>query len=77
MAGHSEVTPGRCDSCGREDEDVTEVVRLYVVTEAWDQAPSANEAEGTEWWCFPCRTHYPHRKADAPHRKADAPRPGP
>ena len=56
------VTHGTCDSCGRGDEAVVEVVRLYVVPETWDQEPSVSEAEGTEWWCFPCRTHYPHRE---------------
>jgi len=57
------VTNGTCESCGRDDEDVVEVVRLYVVPEAWDTEPSVTEGQGTEWWCFPCRTHYPHRVA--------------
>jgi hypothetical protein len=61
MDDHSTVTNGTCDSCGRGDEDVTEVVRLYVVPESWDQEHRVTEAEGTEQWCFPCRTHYPHR----------------
>ncbi|MEL7206821.1 MAG: hypothetical protein AAGK32_01070 [Actinomycetota bacterium] len=52
---------GRCDSCGDEDTDVVTVVRLYVVPEAWDTEGSVTEAEGTEAWCFPCRSHYPHR----------------
>jgi hypothetical protein len=55
------VTSGTCDSCGREDEDVTEVVRVYVAPESWDQERQVTEAEGTEQWCFPCLTHYPHR----------------
>ena len=57
----STVTTGTCDSCGRDDEDVTEVVRVYVVPESWDQERQVTEAEGTERWCFPCLTHYPHR----------------
>ena len=61
MADQSDVTKGTCDSCGRDDEDVTEVVRLYVVPESWDQERQVTEAEGTERWCFPCLTHYPHR----------------
>ena len=66
MADQRGVTVATCDSCGRDQEEVVEVVRLYVVTEAWDQEPSITEAEGTERWCFPCRTHYPHRLS--PHR---------
>jgi hypothetical protein len=61
MADQAGVTFGTCDSCGRGDEDVTEVVRVYVVAESWDQERQVTEAEGTERWCFPCLTHYPHR----------------
>jgi len=61
MADQRGVTRGTCDSCGRHDEDVTEVVRVYVVAETWDQERQVTEAEGTERWCFPCLTHYPHR----------------
>ena len=32
-----------------------------MVPEAWDQERQVTEAEGTERWCFPCLTHYPHR----------------
>ena len=64
MADQRPVTNGTCDSCGRDHEEVTEVVRVYVVPEAWDQEPKVTEAEGTEWWCFPCLTHYPHRVVD-------------
>ncbi len=64
MADQVPSTVGRCDSCGREDEEVTEVVRLYVVPESWDQERQVSEAEGTERWCFPCLTHYPHRVVD-------------
>ena len=61
MPDQPPVTNGTCDSCGRDDEQVTEVVRLYVVPENWDQERQVTEAEGTERWCFPCLTHYPHR----------------
>lgn len=57
--------PGRCDSCGDEVDDLLAVVRLYVVPESWDTEGRVTEAEGTERWCFPCRTHYPHRPVDA------------
>jgi hypothetical protein len=62
MAGDSRGRP--CGSCGRDDEAVTEVVRLYVVPGDWDQERQVTEAEGIEWWCFACRTHYPHRPHD-------------
>lgn len=52
---------GTCDSCGDAVDDLLAVTRLYVVPESWDSAGSVTEAEGTEHWCFPCRTHYPHR----------------
>jgi hypothetical protein len=50
-----------CDSCGDAAGDLVAVTRLYVVPESWDTAGSVTEADGTERWCFPCRTHYPHR----------------
>ena len=53
-----------CESCGRTDDDIEAVVRQYVVPEAWDQEGSVTDAEGTEQWCFSCRTQYPHRPAD-------------
>jgi hypothetical protein len=65
MEDQAPVTNGTCDSCGRDDEDVTEVVRVYVVPESWDQEPRVTEAEGTERWCFPCLTLYPHRVVGA------------
>jgi hypothetical protein len=65
MAEQHEVATATCDSCGRDHEEVVEVVRLYVVAGSWDQEPSITEAGGTERWCFPCRTHYPHRVVGA------------
>jgi hypothetical protein len=50
-----------CDSCGDTTDDLVVVTRLYVVPESWDRDGSVTEADGTEQWCFPCRTHYPHR----------------
>lgn len=54
---------GTCDSCGDTVDDLVVVTRLYVVPESWDSEPSVTESEGSESWCFPCRTHYPHREA--------------
>lgn len=38
--------------------------RVYVTPEAWD-TPERVEPAGEEWWCFVCRTHYPHQAVDA------------
>jgi hypothetical protein len=54
---------GTCDSCGRDDEEVVLVRRLYVTPEAWD-TPEKVEAGGEERWCFVCRTHYPHEELE-------------
>jgi hypothetical protein len=54
------VTTGTCQSCGRDDEEIVLVRRLYVTPEAWD-TPGKVEVAGEEWWCFVCRTHYPHQ----------------
>ena len=53
-----------CESCGREDEAVFYVRRYYVTPEAWD-TPGQVTPAGEEWWCFACRTHYPHEPLGA------------
>ena len=63
------MTPGVCDSCGREDDDLDEVHRVYVVPESWDTPGSVTVEPGVELWCFSCRTHYPHQ----PTSEADTP----
>ena len=50
-----------CDSCGRDDDPVEVVHRVYVTPEAWDSPGREEVVETTERWCFVCRTHYPHR----------------
>ena len=58
------TTTASCDSCGREDR-LERVRRLYVVPESWDTPGSVTEAEGTEAWCFTCRSMYPHAETEA------------
>jgi hypothetical protein len=60
----TDTTPGRCESCGRDDEAVLVVRRLYITPEAWDTPEKVVRGE-LEAWCFVCRTHYPHEAADA------------
>ena len=54
------VASGTCDSCGRDDEDLAKVHRVYVTPEAWDTEEKAEVQADVEVWCFSCRTHYPH-----------------
>ena len=48
-----------CESCGRDDEPLTKVQRIYH-TPASGDTPASERAGDIEWWCFVCRTHYPH-----------------
>jgi hypothetical protein len=57
--------PGTCESCGAAGEELTLVRRVYVTPESWDTDGRVDVA-GLEWWCFLCRTHYPHQDPDAP-----------
>jgi hypothetical protein len=55
-----------CASCGAPDDDLTAVRRVYVTPEAWDTEERVDVVDEVEWWCFPCRTHYPHQPVDDP-----------
>ena len=55
---------GRCESCGREDEDVVAVHRVYVTPETWDTEGKVDVVDEVEQWCFVCRSHYPHQEVD-------------
>lgn len=56
---------GTCESCGRDEDDLLLVRRLYVTPEAWD-TPAKVEEGGLEMWCFVCRTHYSHEEVEQP-----------
>jgi hypothetical protein len=58
------MTATRCHSCGRDDEPLTEVQRIYITPASWDTEAQQRPAEGTEWWCLVCQTHYPHEPVD-------------
>ncbi len=49
-----------CESCGRDDEPLTEVRRIYVTPASWDTEAKSEPATGTERWCDVCMVHYPH-----------------
>lgn len=53
-----------CQSCGREDEALVSVHRIYVILAADGQPEHHQRVDEPERWCFPCRTHYPHEVAD-------------
>ena len=50
-----EVRSGTCENCARDDADLVAVHRVYLDP---DQT-----LEETEWWCFTCRSMYPHEVA--------------
>lgn len=52
--------PATCASCGRADDDLEAVRRVYVTPEAWDAEGKVDVQDDVEVWCFPCRSHYPH-----------------
>lgn len=49
-----------CQSCGRDDEPLTHVRRIYVSPASWDSEESRKPADHTELWCEVCMVHYPH-----------------
>lgn len=50
-----------CESCGAEDEDLTEVKRVYLTPESWDTEANSRVADDSEQWCAVCMVHYPHQ----------------
>lgn len=48
-----------CDSCGSEDDRLVRVRRIYLDPHAGGDGDHRILDED-EWWCLPCRTHYPH-----------------
>lgn len=54
------MTESDCQSCGRDDEPLTEVRRLYITPASWDREREVRPAAETELWCDICMVHYPH-----------------
>ena len=40
------------------------VRRVYITPETWDSPGSTKTMDELEWWCFACRTHYPHEPVE-------------
>jgi hypothetical protein len=55
---------GTCGSCGRDEEVLTRVHRVYVTPAAWDTEEKVQVVEEVEEWCGVCLTHYPHQPVD-------------
>jgi hypothetical protein len=55
--------PGLCENCARHDGELVAVRRVYVTPESWDTSASSTVMDEVEWWCFTCRSMYPHRVA--------------
>ena len=56
---------GRCESCGRDDEELTAVHRVYATPESWEAPATVQRLDEVEHWCFACLSHYPHERVDA------------
>ena len=53
-----------CGSCGRVEEDLVEVRRVYLVPDAPDDGAGPTViTDELEWWCASCRATYPHQTA--------------
>ncbi len=61
--GPAAPAPVLCTSCGRDDEELAAVHRVYVTPEAWDTPGRVDVQDEVEHWCFACRTQYPHEAA--------------
>jgi hypothetical protein len=56
---------GTCQSCGRDDEEVGAVQRVYLLVpeDGADGAPAEERIQvedEVEYWCWSCREHFPH-----------------
>ncbi|MFN0092965.1 MAG: hypothetical protein ACKVWR_22240 [Acidimicrobiales bacterium] len=52
---------GRCESCGRDDEQLVAVRRVYVMQGDADGSEIVEIVEDPESWCEVCMVHYPHQ----------------
>jgi len=61
-----------CESCGRDEREVTLVQRVYLVPEPETEASTPDQLESTatptaadiERWCGSCRATFPHSEVD-------------
>jgi hypothetical protein len=50
---------GRCESCGRDEEDLVSVHRVYLRM-VDDGSHEVDEQADVEGWCVSCCANYPH-----------------
>jgi len=50
---------GTCESCGRSDEELGDVHRVYVIPTDTTE-PRIEESDDIEHWCGSCQATYPH-----------------
>jgi thymidine kinase len=50
-----------CHSCGRDDQVVVLVRRVYLTLPDWDREERVEVVDEVEQWCAVCREHYPHQ----------------
>jgi hypothetical protein len=55
---------GRCESCGRDGEELVPVHRVYVTPESWDTEGKVDVVDDVEQWSFVFRSHYPHQEVE-------------
>lgn len=49
-----------CESCGRDDDVLTVVQRVWITPERWDTEGKVDLGD-IEAWCTVCMSHYPHQ----------------
>jgi hypothetical protein len=51
---------GTCQSCGRDDEELVVVRRVYLTPAKWETPGSSRTLDEVERWCTACASQYPH-----------------
>lgn len=55
---------GVCDSCGRPDDDLGQVRRVYLETDDRGRMTRSRVMAELERWCLSCRAQYPNQPAE-------------
>jgi 5-methylcytosine-specific restriction endonuclease McrA len=57
-------TSGVCQSCGRPDEELVEVHRVYLETDDRGRMTGSRTLDEVEIWCLSCRAQYPNQPVE-------------